>query len=222
MPDAVVHRLPSPEPIAVVRVVDEERQMRPAADGPPAAQRPITMADRVVEDLDPETAGDGLKVVDEDRPREQPTAARLAGERPSSALGPGRCIPIFDAEDLDVRGRPERHVVAPCPGEWQVRPLFGPDAVAVPKLLRETGRVGDQSDDVVNHHDAELVCSSLDPSECHSITAQPSRHLRRVPWPWPTGTRERRWDRLGASSSGRSSAAGPSRTAPSRVPRVCR
>src|SRR5436190_19399843 len=86
MADAVVHRLPTLEPVAVVRIVDEERQVRGAAHRSPAPQRAVAVRDREVEDLDPVSSCDRLEVVGEYSPREEPVAGSLACERPAAAL----------------------------------------------------------------------------------------------------------------------------------------
>src|SRR5579862_2153367 len=100
--DALVRGTEPARPVAVVRVVDEERQVRRPADRPPSAQRAIRLHQGVVEDLDPEAPRDVVEIVDQHAPAEEPEAAGLAREHGAAGSGRRRSLAILDRQDLEA------------------------------------------------------------------------------------------------------------------------
>src|SRR5438132_5219771 len=164
MRDPVIRRPPSCDPVAVVWVIDEEREMRWAADRTPTAQRAIAVRNRVVEDFNIEAFRDSLQVIDPHTPTGEASPGSLDSEDPTSRLTCLGRVSVLDRVELQVRGWFERDGVAASSREREIRTRLGAQAVQAPKVLGRAGSVRHKHRDVIDDHRARGLPSGYEPS----------------------------------------------------------
>src|SRR5256885_9792513 len=121
MRDPVIRRPPSCDPVAVVWVIDEEREMRRTADRTPTAQRAIAVRNGVVEDFNIEAFRDSLQVIDPHTPTEEASTGSLDSEDPTSRLACLGRVSVLDRVEFQVRGWFQGNGVASGSSEREIR-----------------------------------------------------------------------------------------------------